>query len=188
MDKDSKSNRKSGGGDQTNRRSSASKNEEEIKTNVTSTTTTTQSRIEQQQQSSSRSNSSTTLLQTTSTSDPLSSSSRQPVAAATRQLGGKGTVRRKVRKNVSHHLIDTSASSEHMRAFLSRFDFSDCGHVDRVSFFDDAGRVTSYDRPKLMANTKSHFYCFHVPQGNVFFQIKGIYQSSCSLTKHFSII
>lgn len=166
MDKDSKSNRKSGGGDQTNRRSSASKNEEEIKTNVTSTTTTsTQSRIEQQQ-SSSRSNSSTTLLQTTSTSDPLSSSSRQPVAAATRQLGGKGTVRRKVRKNVSHHLIDTSASSEHMRAFLSRFDFSDCGHVDRVSFFDDAGRVTSYDRPKLMANTKSHFYCFHVPQGN----------------------
>ena len=37
-------------------------------------------------------------------------------------------------------------------------------------FFDDAGRVTSYDRPKLMANTKSHFYCFHVPQGNAFFK------------------
>lgn len=80
-------------------------------------------------------------------------------------------MRRKVRKSITHlNPEHASATSEHMRSFLSRFEFADCGHIDRVSFFEESGRVTSIDRPRLLANTKSHFYCFHhVPQGKISF-------------------
>lgn len=130
----------------------------EISTISTITTCTT---------TSSRSNSATTLL--------INSATNSRLAAATRQLGGKGTVRRKVRKNVIRANSDASnPNSEHMRSFLNKFDFVDYGPMDRVTFFEDSGRITSYDQPRLMANTKSHFYYFHLTQGsklpNIFYK------------------
>lgn len=82
---------------------------------------------------------------------------------ATTQLGGKGTMRRRRLRKTSSLNSDLS-NSEMMRAFLNKFEFNDYGNIERVTFIEDNGQLTSYDSVKLNANLKYGFFHINLSQ------------------------
>jgi hypothetical protein len=82
---------------------------------------------------------------------------------ATTQLGGKGTMRRRRLRKTSSLNSDLS-NSEMMRAFLNKFEFNDYGNIERVTFIEDNGQLTSYDSVKLNANLKYGYFHINLSQ------------------------
>ena len=75
---------------------------------------------------------------------------------ATRQLGGKGTIRRRrIRKSLS---TPDPSNNEAFRHFLSKFDFDDYGNMERVTLINDNGLITSYDSIHLYSNWKNGLF------------------------------
>ncbi|CAF0731166.1 unnamed protein product [Brachionus calyciflorus] len=90
----------------------------------------------------------------------MSDSKRQNVNLhpSTTQLGGKGTVRRR-RYRKTTNLSETQIS-ESMKHFLVKNEFQDYGTMEKISFINDNGDITSYDSVRLLANLKNGFYNF----------------------------
>ena len=76
---------------------------------------------------------------------------------ATSQLGGKGTIRRRRLRKVAS-LAPATDVADLKHAFLSKFDVNECGQMERVTFVNDDGDVTSYDGIKLAANFKANIF------------------------------
>lgn len=121
----------------------------------TTTTTTTMSTI----------TSSTADMTGSKSETEIKITAKSTVVAATKQIGGKGTVRRKVRKNVAHFAHHDAAHSEAMRSFLNKFEFCDYGPLEAVTLIEDDGKVTTHESVRLMANTKYGFYHFSLTSG-----------------------
>ena len=77
--------------------------------------------------------------------------------AATSQIGGKGTVRR---RRLRHSTRANSTDSEQLRQFEARHHLSDIGHMERVTFVQDNGKITSYDKVPVHGNAKDHIFYF----------------------------
>ena len=77
--------------------------------------------------------------------------------AATSQIGGKGTIRR---RRLRHSLRNSGIDTEQIRLFHSKFRLADLGQMDRVTFIQDDGKLTSYDAVPVHANTKLHLFHF----------------------------
>ena len=81
---------------------------------------------------------------------------------ATTQLGGKGTMRRRKLRRTTPLLAHDLANTEVMRSFVKKFDFTDYGQMESVSFVEsNTGNVTTYDSINLMANIKSGMFHFN---------------------------
>jgi len=79
---------------------------------------------------------------------------------ATRQIGGKGTIRR---RRLRHKTILQSADSLHnkseqMRSFLNKFEFADLGQMERITLISDTGKLTSYDGVNVHSNWKNGMF------------------------------
>ena len=77
--------------------------------------------------------------------------------AATSQIGGKGTIRR---RRLRHSLRNSGIDTEQIRLFHSKFRLADLGQMERVTFIQDDGKLTSYDAVPVHANTKTHLFHF----------------------------
>jgi hypothetical protein len=97
--------------------------------------------------------------------------------SATRQLGGKGTIRRRrLRHKASLVISSTDASnhkSEQLRSFLNKFDFSDYGQMERVTFINDNGKFTSYDAINMHSNWKNGMFYLNMSKYRQHFLHKG---------------
>ena len=65
--------------------------------------------------------------------------------------------RRRVRHSSSRN---ASIDAEHLRAFQNKYHLGDIGNMEQVTFIQDTGKITSYDKVPVHANNKSHIFNF----------------------------
>jgi hypothetical protein len=97
--------------------------------------------------------------------------------SATRQLGGKGTIRRRRLRHKASLVISSADASNHkseqLRSFLNKFDFGDYGQMERVTFINDNGKFTSYDAINMHSNWKNGMFYLNMSKYRQHFLHKG---------------